>query len=77
MKFEGVTIYHCKSRVAKVRGFKFWVKSPIPGFCENFEENNAMSNGRCFKSLREVGEYILFNQKNELDNGNWKPASKK
>ena len=65
MEFDGVKIYHCRSRQTLSQGFRFWIKSPIPGQSRDFDEIKALRYGRVFKTLRAAGEYIKFNQEYE------------
>lgn len=65
MEFEGVKIYHCRSRQTIRQGFRFWIKSPIPGRGKDLDEIEAMRFGLVFKTLRAAGEYIKFNQEYE------------
>lgn len=69
MIFEGVKIYHCRTRQNLSRGFKFWIKSPIPGQSDDSDEVKASKYGRTFRSLKEAGRYILANQEFERAEG--------
>jgi hypothetical protein len=64
-EFDGVKIYHCRTKKLLSQGFRFWVKAPIPGHCKDFDEIKAWYHGRAFKTLRAAGEYIKFNQEYE------------
>lgn len=65
MEFEGVKIYHCRTKKLISQGFRFWIKSPIPGQGKDLDEFEAMRFGLVFKTLRAAGEYIKFNQEYE------------
>ena len=69
MIFEGVKIYHCRTRQNLSRGYKFWIKSPIPGQSQDADEIKSSKYGRTFRSLKEAGHYILANQEYERQMG--------